>query len=64
MRRLHEHYPDDAEAAIFYALALNGAVDFDDKHPWEGTTGFGPSSACANGILSFTPISAMRIHQC
>src|SRR5690242_2952326 len=28
MQRLHEHYPDDAEAAIFYALALNGAVDF------------------------------------
>jgi tetratricopeptide (TPR) repeat protein len=31
MQRLHEHYPEDAEAAIFYALALNGAVDFDDK---------------------------------
>ena len=31
MQRLHEHYPDDSEAAIFYALALNGAVDFDDK---------------------------------
>src|SRR5712691_10400281 len=24
MQRLHEHHPDDAEAAIFYALALNG----------------------------------------
>jgi len=32
MQRLHEHYPDDAEAAIFYALALNAAVDFDDKN--------------------------------
>ena len=32
MRRLHEHYPEDSEAAIFYALALNGAVDFDDKN--------------------------------
>jgi hypothetical protein len=32
MQRLHEHYPDDAEAAIFYALALNGAVDFNDKN--------------------------------
>jgi hypothetical protein len=32
MKRLHEHYPEDAEAAIFYALALNGAVDFDDKN--------------------------------
>jgi len=32
MQRLHEHYPDDSEAAIFYALALNGAVDFDDKN--------------------------------
>ena len=32
MDRLHQHYPDDAEAAIFYALALNGAVDFDDKN--------------------------------
>jgi tetratricopeptide (TPR) repeat protein len=32
MQRLHEHHPDDAEAAIFYALALNGAVDFDDKN--------------------------------
>jgi hypothetical protein len=31
MQRLHEHHPEDAEAAIFYALALNGAVDFDDK---------------------------------
>jgi hypothetical protein len=31
MQRLHEHYPEDAEAAVFYALALNGAVDFDDK---------------------------------
>src|SRR6516162_5698027 len=31
MQRLHEHYPKDAEAAIFYALALNGAVDFNDK---------------------------------
>jgi hypothetical protein len=32
MQQLHEHHPDDAEAAIFYALALNGAVDFDDKN--------------------------------
>jgi len=32
MRRLHEHYPEDSEAAIFYALALNGAVDFNDKN--------------------------------
>jgi hypothetical protein len=32
MHRLHEHYPDDSEAAIFYALALNGAVDFNDKN--------------------------------
>jgi hypothetical protein len=32
MQRLHETHPDDAEAAIFYALALNGAVDFDDKN--------------------------------
>jgi hypothetical protein len=32
MQRLHEHQPEDAEAAIFYALALNGAVDFDDKN--------------------------------
>jgi len=31
MQQLHEHHSDDAEAAIFYALALNGAVDFDDK---------------------------------
>jgi tetratricopeptide (TPR) repeat protein len=31
MQQLHDHYPEDAEAAIFYALALNGAVDFDDK---------------------------------
>jgi tetratricopeptide (TPR) repeat protein len=31
MQRLHEHYPEDSEAAIFYALALNGAVDFNDK---------------------------------
>ena len=32
MERLHEHYPDDSEATIFYALALNEAVDFDDKN--------------------------------
>src|SRR5215831_1378900 len=32
MQRLHEHYPEDSEAAIFYALALNGAVDFNDKN--------------------------------
>ena len=31
MQLVHQHYPDDAEAAIFYALALNGAVDFADK---------------------------------
>ena len=31
MQLVHQHYPDDAEAAIFYALALNGAVDFTDK---------------------------------
>jgi hypothetical protein len=32
MQQLHEHYPDDSEAAIFYALAINGAVDFADKN--------------------------------
>ena len=32
MQHLHEHQPEDTEAAIFYALALNGAVDFDDKN--------------------------------
>jgi len=32
MQQLHEHYSEDSEAAIFYALALNGAVDFDDKN--------------------------------
>jgi hypothetical protein len=32
MQRLHEHHPEDAEAAIFYALALNGAVGFEDKN--------------------------------
>jgi hypothetical protein len=31
MQQLHEHYPEDGEAAIFYALALNAAVDFADK---------------------------------
>jgi len=31
MGRLSERYPDDNEAAIFYALALNEAVDFSDK---------------------------------
>ena len=30
MQRLSAHYRDDDEAAIFYALALNMAVDFDD----------------------------------
>lgn len=30
MGRLHERYPDDAEAAIFYALALNEAADLSD----------------------------------
>jgi hypothetical protein len=32
MQRLHEHYSEDSEATIFYALALNGAVDLDDKN--------------------------------
>ena len=32
MQQLHVRYPDDSEAAIFYALALNGAVDFNDKN--------------------------------
>src|SRR6266566_1746161 len=31
MAQLAERYPDDAEAAIFYALALNEAVDLNDK---------------------------------
>jgi hypothetical protein len=31
MARLTERYPDDTEAAIFYALALNEAVDLNDK---------------------------------
>jgi hypothetical protein len=31
MLRLHERYPDDAEAAVFYALALNEAADPADK---------------------------------
>jgi hypothetical protein len=31
MGRLHARYPDDAEAAIFYALALNEAADLSDK---------------------------------
>jgi hypothetical protein len=31
MARLTERYPDDNEAAIFYALALNEAVDLNDK---------------------------------
>jgi hypothetical protein len=31
MQRLHEHYPDDPEASIFYALALNEAADLRDR---------------------------------
>jgi hypothetical protein len=31
MGRLHESYPDDPEAAVFYALALNEAADLSDK---------------------------------
>lgn len=31
MQRLSEQYPDDPEGKIFYALALNEAVDFNDK---------------------------------
>jgi tetratricopeptide (TPR) repeat protein len=31
MARLHESYPRDTEAAVFYALALNEAVDLKDK---------------------------------
>jgi hypothetical protein len=30
MGRLHERWPDDSEAAIFYALALNEAADLSD----------------------------------
>jgi hypothetical protein len=31
MAKLHEQYPQDTEAAVFYALALNEAVDLADK---------------------------------
>jgi hypothetical protein len=31
MAQLSARYPDDTEAAIFYALALNEAVDLKDK---------------------------------
>src|SRR6516165_6667674 len=31
MAQLADRYPDDTEAAIFYALALNEAVDLNDK---------------------------------
>jgi hypothetical protein len=31
MGRLHDRYPDDTEAAVFYALALNEAADLSDK---------------------------------
>jgi hypothetical protein len=31
MAKLHERYPQDTEAAVFYALALNEAVDLEDK---------------------------------
>lgn len=31
MQRLHAHYPDDPEAAIFYSLALIEAVDLNDR---------------------------------
>ena len=31
MEEIHQHYPDDSEAAIFYALALNESVDLSDK---------------------------------
>ena len=31
MARLHEQYPDDTEASVFYALALLEAVDLTDK---------------------------------
>src|ERR1043166_2998579 len=31
MERLTARYPDDSEAAVFYALALNEAIDLNDK---------------------------------
>jgi tetratricopeptide (TPR) repeat protein len=31
MQKVYEQYPDDKEAAVFYALALNAAVDPTDK---------------------------------
>jgi hypothetical protein len=31
MRALHQRYPKDTEAAVFYALALNEAIDLTDK---------------------------------
>ena len=31
MAKLHERYPQDTEVAVFYALALNEAVDLTDK---------------------------------
>ena len=33
MARLHEQYPNDSEAAIFYALALLEAVDLTRSRP-------------------------------
>ena len=31
MERLHAEYPDDSEATAFYALALNGTLQYSDK---------------------------------
>lgn len=31
MEQIHQRYPNDSEAAIFYALALNESVDLSDK---------------------------------
>lgn len=31
MEKLVSHYPDDSEAAIFFAMALNGSADLTDK---------------------------------
>ena len=39
MARLSARYPDDAEAAIFYALALNEAADPADKTYAKATQG-------------------------
>ena len=57
--RLHEQYPNDSEASIFYALALLEAVDLTDEDVYESAQGCARSS---NGSRRIQPEHPGIVH--